>query len=79
MRISLAMQRYAAEIYRLQQDHPYATLSMLAEHVDASLQAVSRMLTRLEERGLLAREPYRGVRLTPAGEQAAYIYVNGFR
>jgi len=71
MRISPAMQRYAAEIYRLQQDHPFATLSTLAEHVDASLQAVSRMLTRLEEGGLLEREPYRGVRLTPAGEQAA--------
>lgn len=65
------MQRYAAEIYRLQQDHPYATLSMLAEHVDASLQAVSRMLARLEEGGLLEREPYRGVRLTPTGEKAA--------
>lgn len=71
MRVSYAMQRYAAEIYRLQQDHPYATLSMLAEHVDASLQAVSRMLTRLEEGGLLEREPYRGVRLTLAGEKAA--------
>jgi len=71
MHVSPAMQRYAAEIYRLQQDHPFATLSMLAEHVDASLQAVSRMITRLEEGGLLVREPYRGVRLTPAGEQAA--------
>ena len=71
MRISPAMQRYAAEIYRLQQDHPFATLSMLAEHVDASLQAVSRMIARLEETGLLEREPYKGVRLTPTGEQAA--------
>ena len=71
MRVSHAMQRYAAEIYRLQQDHPFATLSMLADHVDASLQAVSRMLSRLEEGGLLEREPYRGVRLTPAGEKAA--------
>jgi DtxR family Mn-dependent transcriptional regulator len=44
---------------------------MLAEHVEASLQAVSRMLTRLEEGGLLEREPYRGVRLTLEGERAA--------
>ncbi len=65
------MRRYAAEIYRLQQDHPYATLSMVAEHVDASLQAVSRMTGRMEEAGLLKREPYRGMRLTLAGEKAA--------
>ena len=65
------MRRYAAEIYRLQQDHPYATLSMVAEHVDASLQAVSRMTGRMEEAGLLTREPYRGMRLTDKGESAA--------
>jgi DtxR family Mn-dependent transcriptional regulator len=69
--ISPTMRRYAAEIYRLQQDHRYASLSMLAEHVDASLQAVSRMLNRLEKYDLLTREPYRGVRLTPTGEKAA--------
>ncbi len=71
MRVSPAMQRYAAEVYRLQQDYPFATLSMLAEHVDASLQAVSKMIARLEQGSLLTREPYRGVRLTPAGEKAA--------
>lgn len=65
------MQRYAAEIYRLEQDHPYATLSMVAERVDASLQAVSRMIKRLKRAGLVEHEPYKGVRLTPEGEKAA--------
>lgn len=65
------MRRYAAEIYRLQQDHPYATLSMVAEHVDASLQAVSRMVGRMELAGLIERAPYKGMRLTAAGERAA--------
>ncbi len=69
--ISPAMRRYAAEIYRLQQDHPYATLSMVAEQVEASLQAVSRMLVRMENAGLLEREPYKGVRLTAVGEKEA--------
>ena len=68
---SSAMQRYAAEIYRLQQDHPYATLSSIAEHVDASLQAVSRMIKRLKHAGLVAHAPYKGVRLTPEGERTA--------
>lgn len=71
MKISPAMQRYAAEIYRLQQDHAIATLTSVAEQVNASLQAVSRMIARMEDSGLVEREPYRGVRLTPAGERAA--------
>ena len=69
--ISSAMQRYAAEIHRLQQDHPHVPLSMLAEHVDVSLQAASRMIRRLKEAGLVVHKPYRGVRLTPEGERIA--------
>jgi DtxR family Mn-dependent transcriptional regulator len=65
------MQRYAAEIFRLQQDHPFATLSMVSNRVGASLQAVSRMLNRMEEAELIAREPYKGMRLTPTGEKSA--------
>ena len=71
MPISPAMQRYASEIYRLQQDHPYATLTMVAGHVDASLQAVSRMLGRMEKEGLIERQPYKGMVLTDTGESAA--------
>jgi DtxR family Mn-dependent transcriptional regulator len=55
----------------MQQDHPHASLSMVAEHVDASLQAVSRMTHRMETAGLVTREPYRGMRLTPDGEKQA--------
>ncbi len=69
--ISQAMQRYAAEIYRLQADHPYVTLSLLAEQTETSLQAASRMIRRLKDAGLVVHEPYRGVQLTPAGERVA--------
>lgn len=65
------MQRYAAEIYRLQEDHPYVPLSALAEHADVSLQAASRMIRRLKQAGLVEHEPYAGVRLTPQGERVA--------
>ena len=71
MMISLTMQRYAAEIYRLQEDHPFATLSGVAEAVGASLQAVSRMAKRMQQSGLLEHTPYKGMQLTPAGVQAA--------
>lgn len=72
--VSNTMRRYAAEIYRLQQecdDDEFVGVSSLAEYVDASLQAVSRMIRRLKEAGLVIHEPYQGVRLTSAGEREA--------
>jgi len=68
---SLAMQRYAAEVFRLQQDHEQVSLSHLAEHVDSSPQAISRMIKRLTDAGYADYEPYRGVRLTKDGERIA--------
>jgi len=65
------MQRYAAEIYRLQQDHKQVALSDLTEHVDKSAQAVSKMLLKMKETGFLEHLPYQGVRLTPEGEEIA--------
>ncbi len=68
---SQAMQRYAAEVFRLQQDHEQVSLSHLAEHVDSSPQAISRMIKRLTDGGYADYEPYRGVRLTKDGERIA--------
>jgi DtxR family Mn-dependent transcriptional regulator len=71
MTVSHAMQRYAAEIYRLQQDHEQVSLSLLGSQVEASAQAISIMVKRLQKLDYLQHEPYRGVRLTPAGEKIA--------
>lgn len=71
MTASPAMRRYAAEIYRLQQDHEQVSLSLLGSHVESSAQAISTMVKRLNKSGYLVHEPYRGVRLTPAGEKIA--------
>ncbi len=71
MTVSPAMQRYAAEIYRLQQDHEQVPLSLLSSHVDSSAQAISSMVKRMQKNGYLVHEPYRGVRLTPEGERIA--------
>jgi len=65
------MRRYAAEIYRLQQEHEQVPLSLLGSHVDASAQAISTMVKRLNQSGYLVHEPYRGVRLTAEGERIA--------
>ncbi len=66
-----AMQRYAAEIYRLQQDVPYVGLNELAESANSSMQATARMVTRMKQLKYVEHELYRGVRLTPQGEQIA--------
>jgi DtxR family transcriptional regulator, Mn-dependent transcriptional regulator len=71
MTASPAMRRYAAEIYRLQQDHEQVSLSLLSSHIESSAQAISTMVKRLNENGYLVHEPYRGVHLTPAGEKIA--------
>ena len=71
MTVSFAMRRYAAEIYRLQQDHEQVSLSLLSAHVETSAQAISAMVKRLGKGGYLVHEPYRGVRLTKDGEQIA--------
>lgn len=71
MTVSPAMRRYAAEIYRLQQDHKQVSLSLLSTHVESSAQAISTMVKRLNKNGYLVHEPYRGVRLTPEGEKIA--------
>ena len=71
MTVSPAMRRYAAEIYRLQEENEQVPLSLLSLHVEASAQAISTMVKRLNQNGYLVHEPYRGVRLTEEGEKIA--------
>ncbi len=71
MTISTAMRHYAAEIYRLQEDHEQVSLSLLSSQVEISAQAISTMVKRLNKSGYLVHEPYRGVRLTAEGEKIA--------
>src|SRR6185295_19687090 len=66
-----AMQRYAAEIFRLQQDTAYVGLNELSESANSSMQATARMVGRMKKLEYLEHELYRGVRLTPKGAQIA--------
>ena len=66
-----AMQRYAAEIFRLQQDTGYVALNELSESANSSMQATARMVGRMKKLDYLEHELYRGVRLTLKGEQIA--------
>lgn len=66
-----AMKRYAAEIYRLQEDHSSVGVSDLSHVADVSVQAATRMVGKMKEDGYLEHEPYRGVTLTEKGEEIA--------
>jgi DtxR family Mn-dependent transcriptional regulator len=82
MNASNAMQDYLAEAYRLayyQQDDPYISTSALADELGVSAPAVTRMVQRLKEAGYLEHEPYRGIRLTPAGEREALLNIRRHR
>jgi DtxR family Mn-dependent transcriptional regulator len=73
------MEIYAAEIYRLQEKHEYVPLSVLADRVEVSLQAASGMLNRLVRARLVVHQPYKGVRLTEAGQHIGLMAIRRHR
>ncbi|HLV35060.1 MAG TPA: metal-dependent transcriptional regulator [Spirillospora sp.] len=75
--LSPTMRDYLAEIHRLSErstesEPGYVSTSALADLLDVSAPAVNRMVTRLKDMGLLEHEPYRGIRLTDAGQREAF-------
>jgi DtxR family Mn-dependent transcriptional regulator len=79
-RLSEAVQDYAKAIWALAQrsSAPVST-SALAERLGVSPASASAMAGRLESLGLVSREPYHGVELTPAGERVALEVVRHHR
>ncbi|MBA2630424.1 MAG: metal-dependent transcriptional regulator, partial [Thermoleophilaceae bacterium] len=66
--VSDAVQDYAKAIWSLaQRGADSVSTSSIAERLDVSAPSASAMVKRLESMGLVTREPYRGVVLTPAG------------
>ena len=78
--LSGAVQDYAKAIWSLAQRtrRPVPT-SALAERLGVSPASASAMTGRLEEMGLVTREPYKGVQLTHAGERVALEVVRHHR
>jgi DtxR family Mn-dependent transcriptional regulator len=79
---SPVMREYLAEIYRIasyQPDSDWVGTSELADRMDVSAPAVARMASRLKRRDLLEHEPYRGMRLTPAGWREAMLSLRQHR
>lgn len=70
---------YAAEAVRLQEHHEFVPLSRLADAMNVSLQAASVMIERLVKDGLAIRTPYKGIRLTSAGERCGLMAIRRHR
>ena len=65
------MEDYIKAIYSIQETDERVGTSELADYLDVTSPTVSSMLNKLEERGLVDREEYRGVTLTEEGEVVA--------
>ena len=77
--ISATMRDYLSEIYRLGQGGVWVSTTALAERLNVSGPAAVRMVRRLHQGGLVDHLPYRGVRLTPAGNKAALLGIRRHR
>ncbi|MCD2201149.1 metal-dependent transcriptional regulator [Halobacterium sp. KA-4] len=70
--LSDVMEDYLKAVYVLQREHgPPVKTSAIADYLDVTPPTVTSMVGKLEERGLVAREKYKGVELTPEGETVA--------
>jgi DtxR family Mn-dependent transcriptional regulator len=70
--LSAVMEDYIKAIYIIQEDTGERVgTSTLADYLDVTSPTVSSMLKKLEDRGLVDREEYRGVTLTDEGEVVA--------
>jgi DtxR family Mn-dependent transcriptional regulator len=78
--LSDVMEDYLKSIYALQQEDggPVST-SAIAEYLDVTPPTVTSMIEKLEERGLVEREKYKGVELSAEGETVALEVVRHHR
>ncbi len=80
MMLSDVMEDYLKAIYQLQRGHDeQIKTSEIAEVLDVTSPTVTSMLEKLEDRGLVDREKYRGVTLTEEGETVALEVIRHHR
>ncbi len=78
--LSAVMEDYVKAIYHLQLDaDDRVRTSEIADRLGVTPPTVSSMVDKLEERGLVDREKYGGVELTPDGERVALEVIRHHR
>ena len=78
-RLSDSIQDYLKTVYKLQSAAGRVTIGAVAKDQGVSPASASAMVKKLAALGLIEHEPYRGVRLTPAGEQVALEVIRHHR
>jgi DtxR family Mn-dependent transcriptional regulator len=76
---SPVVEDYLKAIWKLQQAEAPVSTSRIAEQLGLTAAAVTAMVKRLAEQGLLQHEPYYGVRLTESGARASLLIIRRHR
>jgi DtxR family transcriptional regulator, Mn-dependent transcriptional regulator len=77
--VSDAVENYAKAIYAIQDRHGTVTTNALAERLGVTPASASGMVKKLDGLGLVTHVPYKGVRLTAAGERLALEVIRHHR
>jgi DtxR family Mn-dependent transcriptional regulator len=74
-----AIQDYLKALYHLQHDSERVSVTALAREQKVAAASASGMVKKLAALGLVEHAPYRGVRLSPAGEKVAVEVIRHHR
>jgi DtxR family transcriptional regulator, Mn-dependent transcriptional regulator len=77
--LSEAIQHYLREIYKLGQEQGRVSVTALARAQRVSPASASAMVKKLSALELAEHAPYKGISLTPAGEQVALEVIRHHR
>jgi len=77
--VSRGQEEFLELVYRLTASGGVARTSDLAEGLKTSLGTVTNLVERLERKGLVVHQPYRGIVLTPKGKRIAAKIVRRHR
>ena len=77
--LSEAIQDYLKGIYKLQESEGRVTITAVARAQSVSPASASAMVKKLAALGLAEHEPYRGAKLTSAGERVALEVIRHHR
>jgi DtxR family Mn-dependent transcriptional regulator len=69
--MSESVEMYLLRIALLQEQTPWVPISVLADELSVSPVSANQMCRRLENKEMVEYQPYKGVQLTPAGEEIA--------
>ncbi|MBV9963459.1 MAG: metal-dependent transcriptional regulator [Parafilimonas sp.] len=76
---SAAEENYIKSIYHLQQLNESVSTNALADHLKAKPASITDMLKKLQSKGLLNYNPYKGFKLSREGNKAALIIIRRHR